>query len=154
MLTYMIPSIEPIAEYNPFLHRKPIVWFKSRLLSVLKMGSLGETVQSATTTPNYPPQSIVIKVARGYQNKTNNINEIGLVQIYFVGDFISNGYNGYGRSCPQLKRVLLWRSRDNKTNKIDSMSFSSSSYSACQSIAETSEMLTYINYIIKQLNTL
>ena len=92
MLTYMIPSIEPIAEYNPFLHRKPIVWFKSRLLSVLKMGSLGETVQSATTTPNYPPQSIVIKVARGYQNKTNNINEIGLVQIYFVGDFISNGY--------------------------------------------------------------
>ena len=107
-------------------------------------------MSNSMTVANFPENCIVVKVSRGYNNKTNNINEIGLVQIYFVGKRQNNGY----RTWPSVKRVVLWRSHDNKTNKIDSMSFSVSSGGTDNPISEVSGMLTYINRIIKQLNTL
>jgi hypothetical protein len=145
----MIPTIAPIKEYNPATHTTPILWFKSKLLTKLRIGG-GERMSNSMTVANFPENCIVVKVARGYHNKTNNINGIGLVQIYFVGQRVANGY----RTWPSIKRVLLWVRHDSKTNKLDSISFSVSSGGADNSIEGISDMITYVNHIIKQLNTL
>jgi hypothetical protein len=145
----MIPCIPPIQHYHPSIYAKPIIWFQSRLLGNLRIGN-GESVSGGMKVSNFPEHSVIVSVERGWHNRQNNIDKIGLAKVYFVGKMTLHG----SYSLTPLNRVLLWRNPDNKTDKIDSISFSPSSSGADNTMSNISEMLTYINYIIKQLNTL
>lgn len=143
-----IQTLDVIRPYDPNYHTQQIKWFRTPLILGLNLGQ-NESVIPNCKTDLYPKNCIVVKCQRAYDYTVNQrTDEIGFVEILFMGD-IETRWHGNTRA--KREKVQLLRYND---SKIINAMFFSNVFGYGLPLDKGAERLTYINYIISQLNTL
>jgi hypothetical protein len=141
-----------ILDYNPEQHKIPIKWFNTNKIKHIKFGKNEEVVKNCTTL-NYPANSILIKF-----HTENN------VEINFMGvPKFPNAVDWWSKQVPR-KNVLVYKSStrvpDNNggytyvlSKEFNELLFKTGvKVNRDEDSLTLNEMMTYINYIIKQLS--
>ena len=141
-----------IPSYNPEQHQIPIKWFNTNKIRHIQFGKNEEVIKNCTTL-NYPANSILIK----FHNKN-------MVEVNFMGKPIDPNSKEWWQRQSRRANVLLskniTRVTDNKggfSSFLYSKEFNGLLFKTTVSINKhedsltLNEMMTYINYIIKQI---
>ena len=141
-----------IPNYNPEQHKIPIKWFNTNKIKHIKFGKNEEVVKNCTTL-DYPANSILIKF---HSEKLVEVNFMGVPKF-------PNAVDWWSKRVPR-NNVLLYKSstRVPDTNGgytfVDSKHFDELQFKTGVKVnrdedsLSLNEMMTYINYIIKQLS--
>jgi hypothetical protein len=140
-----------IETYNPAQHKIKIKWFNTNKIKHIKMGVNEEIVKNCTTV-NYPANSILIKF------HTENH-----VEVNFMGvPKFPNAVDWWSKRVPR-DNVLVYKSSarvpDNNggytyvlSKEFNELEFKTGvKVNRHEDSLTLNEMMTYINYIIKQL---
>jgi len=141
-----------ILDYNPEQHKIPIKWFNTNKIKHIKFGKNEEVVKNCTTL-NYPANSILIKF---HTEKNVEINFMGVpkfpnavdwwskrvprdnVLVYKSSARVPDNNGGYTYVLSKEFNELLFKTGVKVNRDEDSLTLN--------------EMMTYINYIIKQIS--
>jgi len=141
-----------IPNYNPEQHKIPIKWFNTNKIKHIKFGKNEEVVKNCTTL-NYPANSILIK-----------FHSENLVEVNFMGvPKFPNAVDWWSKRVPR-DNVLVYKSStrvpDNnggytfiKSKEFNELQFKTGvKVNRHEDSLTLNEMMTYINYIIKQIS--
>lgn len=141
-------------EYNSDVHNTPILWMNSLLLRKIQLTKNEKLIKNLKTT-DYPSNSIIVKVAKGYGSASGS--PVGYAAINFMGDSIKYSWGNRSiRSRVELYKTSQFAYYDKAGNPVYQRSdaLNQIRFADAFRLENLENYLPYLSHIINQINSL